>query len=248
MGSVETVRDYYVHYYEVDYKKQCLINSLMNYFEDIAILQSEKLGIGIDYLNENKIAWVLYKWDIKIERYPVYAETVKVRTYPYSFIKFYAYRRYEVIDSNENVIVSGNSMWLLINTETKRPVKIPEHIYDTYGLSKDNADALEIEDAAPLSKIDNIKEFEVRYSDIDTNRHVNNVKYVDWSIETVPLEIVLNYTLKRLKVTYKKETTYGETIKASIESVKSDSGITCMHKISDLNDRELCILETEWAK
>ena len=57
------------------------------------------------------------------------------------------------------------------------------------------------------------KSFDVRYSDIDTNMHVNNVKYVSWALETVPKDIVLNYELKNVKVTYEKETTYGETIK-----------------------------------
>ena len=49
-----------------------------------------------------------------------------------------------------------------------------------------------------------MKIFNVRYSDIDTNGHVNNSKYVSWIIETVPLEIVLNYTLKNLKMDYKR--------------------------------------------
>lgn len=48
-------------------------------------------------------------------------------------------------------------------------------------------------------------EFIARYSDIDTNRHVNNVKYADWSIEIVPLDIVMSYCLKRMKITYKKK-------------------------------------------
>jgi medium-chain acyl-[acyl-carrier-protein] hydrolase len=248
MNSAVLERDYYIHYYEVDYKKRCLISSLLNYFEDAAIIQSESRGVGIDYLRENKIAWVLYKWDIKIERPPVHAETIKVRTYPYSFMKFYAYRKFEVIDSSGNVIVAANSMWLLINTENKKPVKIVENIYEAYGIDRDRMDALETVDAAPLSRVDSIREFEVRYSDIDTNRHVNNVKYVDWSIETVPMEVVLDHTLKRLKATYKKETTYGATIKAATEVVRNKCGVTCLHKITDSEGKELCLLETEWSE
>lgn len=43
-------QEYRIHYYEIDYKKRALITSLMNYFDDVATCQSEKLGVGIDYL------------------------------------------------------------------------------------------------------------------------------------------------------------------------------------------------------
>lgn len=60
MSGIMTEREYIIHYYEVDIKKRCLITSLMNYLQDIALTQSADCGVGIDYLNENKLAWVLY--------------------------------------------------------------------------------------------------------------------------------------------------------------------------------------------
>ncbi|MGB4470493.1 MAG: acyl-ACP thioesterase, partial [Tepidanaerobacteraceae bacterium] len=108
--------------------------------------------------------------------------------------------------------------------------------------------SLEIEDAAAPSLIDVEKEFRVRYSDIDTNRHVNNVKYAAWAIESVPLEIVLNCTLTNLKVTYKKETTYGKNIKTLTQIIRQGENTTCLHSIVDENKNELCLLESKWAK
>jgi medium-chain acyl-[acyl-carrier-protein] hydrolase len=119
-------KEYSIHYYEIDYKKRCLITSLMNYFQDLAIMQSEMLGVGIDYLAENKLAWVLYRWDIKIDRHPLYGDTVKVKTYPHSFAKFYAYRKFEVMDKSGNMIASAYTVWLLVNTGAKRPIKMDD--------------------------------------------------------------------------------------------------------------------------
>lgn len=243
-----TEREYNVHYYEVDYKKECLITSLMNYFQDIAIFQSENSGVGIDYLRENNIAWVLHKWDIDIKRYPVYGQKIKVRTIPYSLYKFYAYRKFEVEDEYGEIIVSANTEWLLINTESKKLVKIGEAMYRAYSLDNDCSKKYEIEDINAPDKIDFEKEFEVRYSDIDTNKHVNNVKYVDWSIETVPLEIVLGYKLKKLQVIYKKETTFGEVIKSRTKLIKDEGLAVCNHSIVDNDGKELCILKTVWIK
>lgn len=247
MEPVISERNYYIHYYEVDYMKRCLITSIMNYFEDLALIQSEKLGIGMDYLNKSKLAWVLYKWDIKVKRYPHFGETIKITTMPCSFKKFYAYRKFDIYDNSGNNIVSANSVWLLVDVDTKKLSKINDHIYKVYQIDE-GRETLEIGDMEKLDKIDSSLDFHVRYSDIDTNKHVNNVKYVDWSIETIPLDIVLNYELKRLKVTYKKETAYGENIKAVTELSPSDNGVVCIHKILDNNGSDLCLLETTWVK
>ena len=47
-----------------------------------------------------------------------------------------------------------------------------------------------------LTKEMNKNNFKVRYGDIDSNMHVNNVKYVEWAIESLPLDIVLIMNLK----------------------------------------------------
>lgn len=247
MSPIVTEKDYYIHYYEVDYKKKCLITSLMNYFQDIAIFQSEKAGIGIDYLRDNNIAWVLHKWDIVIKRYPSYGDIIKVKTVPYSFNKFYAYRKFDVSDDMGRIMASASTEWLLINIVSKRPVRIGEAMYTAYNIHKDSQVSIDIEGIQAPASIDVEKEFYVRYSDIDTNKHVNNVKYVDWSIETIPLEIVLNKTLSRLKVEYKKETAYGETVKVRTQIIKEEEGcITCLHGIYNMEDKELCLVSTKW--
>ncbi len=239
-------QEYRIHYYEIDYKKRVLVTSLMNYLDDVATSQSEKLGVGIDYLREHKLAWMLYKWDINIHRYPVFGEKVRVRTAPHSFYKFYAYRCFEILSHKGEKLVDAKSQWLFVDTVKKRPIKIPREMYEIYGVGVDNS--LEIEDAAAPSLIDVEKEFRVRYSDIDTNRHVNNVKYAAWAIESVPLEIVLNCTLTNLKVTYKKETTYGKNIKTLTQIIRQGENTTCLHSIVDENKNELCLLESKWAK
>ena len=56
-----------------------------------------------------------------------------------------------------------------------------------------------------MEKADNENIFKVRYGDIDSNMHVNNVRYVEWAVESLPLETVLNYELKELNVVFEKE-------------------------------------------
>jgi medium-chain acyl-[acyl-carrier-protein] hydrolase len=240
-------KEYEIHYYEVDYKKRALITSLVNYFEDIATCQSEELGVGMTYLLEKGWAWVLYKWDIKVERYPLYGEKVIVKTFPYSFKKFYAYRKFEICDSQGERVAYADSMWFLIHMEKRRPIRVAEDIYRAYGIPPEENFSLEMEDITPPKKPEKELHFNVRYSDIDTNLHVNNVKYLDWMIETVPREIVMNYTLKNIKITYQKETRYGEEIRVCTEIVEEGEIRQCLHKIVDSEGNELTLGKTTWA-
>lgn len=249
MEPIVTEREYLIHYYEVDYKKRALITSIMDYFGDMAMYQSDTLGIGIKYIEENNLAWVMYKWDININRYPKYGEKIKVITKAEGFKKFYAYRSFEIKDNSGEVIVKANSIWLLINIKRRKPVRISDDFYTAYSVPKDKSDFEEIENIKILDKIDNEKVFNVRYSDIDTNRHVNNVKYAAWAIEVVPKEVVIDYKLNNLKVIYKKETGYGQAIKSAVQiNHINKNKIICIHNIMDQEDKKLTEIETVWVK
>lgn len=239
-------KNYFIHYYDVDLKQRASIFSLLRYFEDIAILHSEDVNRGIEYYNQHHVGWVLYKWDIKITKYPEFKEIIKVRTQPSHLKGFHAFRYFDILDSDGNQIVTANSMWLFLNTGTKRPTRITDDIFEGYGVDKNKMTELEFGNIDKIAKIDFEKEFDVRYVDIDSNRHVNNIKYVEWALEMVPQNIVDNYTLGHLIVNYKKETAYGNSVTSLIEINIEKEKIKCIHQISS-GDSVLCILESVWS-
>lgn len=238
-------RNYFVHYYDSDLKKRALITSLMRYFEDIAILQSEDASVGLDYYTNNKVAWVLYKWDIEILDFPKFKDTIRVVTCPLAFAKFYAFRSFDIYSLTGEHQVRGGSMWFFVDMNTRRPAKIPQEVYDSYQITPADTRQLEIEDPQSPGEISYSTNFRVRQSDIDTNGHVNNIKYIEWALEALPQEIFTGYRLRRIKVVYKKETTYGSMITSSASSIKEDDKVKFRHKISD-GELDLCFIETEW--
>lgn len=240
-------REYFIHYYDCENNLKLSPVSLLKYFEDIALLNSEDAGIGFAYYNKNNVAWLLYKWDIIINQLPVYREKIKIITEPLGYSRFYAYRIFEVMNSNNDLLIRGNSLWFLVDTTLRRPKKVSEDFYSGYHVSPEDRRELPIEDASILNKADNQKEFFVRKSDIDLNNHVNNTKYVEWAFEMVPEKIIKDFTLKRLKVNYKKETHYGKKIKTLIEVCDEPELIICRHKIIE-QEEDICYLETQWKK
>ncbi len=240
-------RDYFIHYYDAGLNKKVLPVSLMRYFEDIATLQSESRGIGLDYYANNDVAWLIHKWDIKFYKYPKFQDSIKVVTTPMGFFRFYAFRKFEVYNLQKELIAEANSMWFFINTKLRKPAKINDDMLKGYNIAQGENRDLQIVDPGNLTKEDFVKEFFVRQSDIDSNEHVNNISYVDWAMETVPPEILKNYEMKRLKIIYKKETHYGSKIRSASEIKETENGIIFYHKISEA-ENEICLLESFWQK
>ena len=79
--------------------------------------------------------------------------------------------------------------------------------------------------------------FKVRYGDIDSNMHVNNVRYVEWAVESRDLSVV-----------FEKECKYGAEIIASYELREDNDELIVLHKIENDEGTELSILKSRWIK
>ncbi len=248
MAGVVTEKKFDVHYSQVDLYKRIKITNTMDFFNDIAAYQSETLGIGIDYLKQNNLGWILLKWEIDVIKLPTYMEQVIVMTQPVGAKKFYAYRNFEIRDLKGNILVKAKSLWGQIDIKNMRPIRIAENTLEIYQIEDQKVGALKFDKISDCKKIDNSITFKIRYGDIDTNGHVNNEKYIAWMIESVPKEIVIGYSLTKLKINYKKETKYGEEIKVLSEINKENNEIVCIHKIIDLDGQVLTVGESCWVK
>lgn len=236
-------KKYEVCYYDVDLFGKLKLSSLMNFLGDIATEHSEKLGIGIEFQKENNKAWVLYKWDIELNSDISYGEEITVRTDPYSFRKFYAYRTFEVLNSEGNIVAKAKSMWLMIDIERRRAIRVPKEICEAYNVSCD----LEL----PMGNVRDFKgkevgKFYTEYDHIDTNNHVNNVNYITWAINNTPMEKLEVLSPENITVIYKKEAKYKDLIKVETEFLEEDN--IGLYRFKSQEDEELSIIEIKFSK
>ncbi|EKQ57752.1 MULTISPECIES: acyl-ACP thioesterase domain-containing protein [unclassified Clostridium] len=242
-------KKYEIHYYEVNSQLRCKLSSIIDFICDVGTQQSEYLGGGIEYCTKNNCAWVFYKYDIKMYRYPMFGENISVTTQPVGFKKFYGLRKYFIMDEENNLIGEALALFFLIDIEKRRPMRIQKEQYDIYGVDGDVDYDISMDKVERVDEEQYIKEFNIRYSDIDSNNHVNNVKYVEWAIEAVPLDVVNNYVLRRIKVTFEKETKYGDTI-SSVATVREsdEKKLKSYHTIRNGEGTLVTLLEADWEK
>ena len=248
--SKSFTKKYEIHYYEVDSKLRGKLSSIINFICDIGTQQAEYFGGGIDYCTKNNCAWVFYKYDITMYRYPMFGETVSINTEIVGVKKFYALRKYSIFDEQDKLIGEALALFFLIDIEKRRPMRIQKEQYDMYGVDGDVNYDISMDKLERVNEEQYHKQFHIRYSDIDSNNHVNNVKYVEWAMEAVPVEVVNKYILKRIKVTFEKETTYGEEISASatVREINDDNLLKSYHNIRNNEGAELTLLEADWEK
>ncbi|MGN0290615.1 MAG: acyl-[acyl-carrier-protein] thioesterase [Lachnospiraceae bacterium] len=197
-----------VRFSEVDENRRIKLISILDYFQDCCTFQSEDVGGGIEYLKERQRAWMLASWQVVIEEYPKLGDKLKVYTVPYEFKSFFGYRNLLLENEQGEIIAYANSNWIFVDTQTGKPVRIPEEIAKAYELYE----AYPMEYAPRKIKLpeelEEKEEIVVHQFCIDTNHHVNNGKYVLLAEEYLPKD----YRVRELRVDYRKAAMLGDVL------------------------------------
>jgi len=218
-------------------------SALMQYLEDIAAKNADTLDFGYDAITSNNFGWFLLKYTMEFQDYPQNKYELIVETEPRGANKLFAYRDFYIKDKNGNQLGKVCSTWGLIDLATKSMLS-PAEVFAGKMLSFEKKETdLKYNKIPAISEVSNEKTFEVRFDDIDVNRHVNNATYIVWAFEALPVEFMENKKLQRLDINFKKEMKYG----ASVVSQVSISDNQSVHSIKNASTgEELATLLAIW--
>lgn len=207
-----------IRYSETDETGALSLLGVINYLQDCSTFQSEDIGLGVEYLEEKKRAWLLSSWRIVIDRYPVLGERIKIGTWATSSKGIYGYRDFVIMDQDGNYLVRAESIWFFCDTEKMVPVRVMPEDVAAYG----NEEALDLGKAP--RKILIPEEYEegipvtIATHHLDTNHHVNNAQYVDIAREAVPYTKIV----KGIRADYKKAAVLGEILVPRVTKTGED--------------------------
>ena len=237
-------KEYLIKSYECDRNNSLRLITLMNIFQDMGGTHAYKMGVGIDFCIQNKLAWVSSNYHIKIFSLPKMHEKILVTTWPAIENKLSAVREFSVVNKAGDVLVTASSQWVLLSWEKKRPVLMRDHLpeYKKFPQRALETDFTKIEN---VERIDFETKFVARFDDIDLNNHVNNAVYALWSSEAVETDFRLTHRVGELEIAFKREALLGEKIKVITET----HGETSIHSvIARTDDRELAKCKIKWEK
>jgi medium-chain acyl-[acyl-carrier-protein] hydrolase len=203
-----------IHTYEVDPGFRLSVPALLGFLQEAAGHNADALGFSIPQLAARNLTWMLSRLRVRLREHPGWRASLTVETWPCGFSRLFALRDFR-LRLEGRVIGEAASAWLLMDLGRRRPVR-PESAADWSGLiHPERAFAADLEKLPPFPPADEglrQAELGVRYCDLDVNLHANNLRYVEWVLESLPGELLRSSVPRELDLDFLAEAGAGERI------------------------------------
>lgn len=211
------------------------------YFQEtFALYCKDKKLAAFDIVDKN-LLWVISELHIEFTgEMPFWSEEVSVTVWISEITKLRIYADFE-LKYKGNVIAKGDSLWFILNSQTRRPVNPvdllkPFEVCEELVFGEHSKFDL-VEDGALLFE----KNYTVNVFDLDFNHHMNNLKYVLIAVHTLPNEYLTSYSVKSYKIKFLKECFLDDEINCEFYENKNHSYFVQTRKSDNV---PVCKIET----
>ena len=217
-----TEHDFYVECHECSRDDYIFPSILAGDFQEVA--EDGVLACGVDTptLKANDFCWIILRMSVEMDKFPVWKENFKIRTWGCGVDKLFWRRDYAVFDDEGNEIGRSCSDWIVADNNTHAPVrpsKVAE-VFDNQDLLNAQNDRLALPYASPKLRFPNdmsvlgepVLSKYADYSELDHNDHVNNTRYIAWAYDVLFKLGVDLYSIRKFDINYHAEVKSGEKV------------------------------------
>jgi len=241
-------KQFELRYFEMNKFGEAASTTILTLLEETAADHCYSINHSLYDLEKQNIGWVLLSGIMTMDRYPGYKEKIIIRTWLSSYSMIKGIRENIIYDEKMNVIGRAKGLWVFFDIIKRRPRQIFDSIKERWSCCNDESINHDI--AKKIKTIDNslhIKEFKVNRFDVDANQHVNNIRYLQWIMESISEEIIDNYYLYAVDGRFISEAEYGDTIVSFTERDVNDNSF--IHTIKTQKNNKVCATaKTFWKK
>jgi acyl-ACP thioesterase len=242
-------QDFPVHSYEVDTEGLLTPRALFAFLQEAAGGDAARGGYTMERLAEDGLVWMIQWMRVEIERHPRRGETLAVTTWARRLDRALAWREFDVVDASRARVAVGTSRWAVVDVEARRLVRLPEFVRRSPVPDRPPALDRGPSTLEPAEPAELERRFEVRRGDLDTVRHVNNTRYVEWALETVPDDVQASSRPSAIEIAFRREATYGDAIVARTRRLAGDGETAFAHELrSDGTGHELARALSVWRR
>lgn len=199
---------YKVTSYLVNLQGKAGLHAILNFIQDVGLQHAKHFKA---YLPENR-GWVFTRQKLSMQTWPHLNEVITLKTWlrpPTSDL--FLMREYEMY-VEDHKIGEATSTFSVIDLEKRKLIK-----NDWSDFSEIWRKDFHLDNEPKKINIDadtyELARFQVRNSDIDLNNHVNNTKYAQWILDSVPIEVLKeDLELVSYEVNFLAETKMGDVV------------------------------------
>ena len=191
---------------------------MLSLLENIACMHSDEAKFGIREIPITHLSWVQLNWRVQIIRRLRYGEIVAIKTWVHDTTKVSTLRDFEVLDENNKQVCIATTRWTLTNIDTQSITRIPEDVIKRY--SSNNLLVMpdfEFKKLKEPESFSNEYLYSTQRRDIDVNKHMHNLNYLDLAYEALPEDVyektLSNDNFKNIEIMYKNAILLGDTSK-----------------------------------
>ena len=249
MNTEQNIRmeKFRIRAFEIDTRGKLSVAALCNYMQEIAGNHAQQLGVGLEAMLEQKMIWVLSRLYLQIEEYPPWGETISVETWPAVAEGKFALRDFLFHTGKDTLFGRATTSWMVLNIEHRKPVTLPAVVEQINRPARERALIDPLTKFHLLNRIDWERKFRVRLSDLDLNFHVNNVSYIKWALDSIPLPIWQAHQLQSLEISFRAESHLDEIVQIQVQQTdENNKKLIEQRLIREKDCRELAALRTFW--
>ena len=236
-----------VRSFETDPLGRLQVPILCKLLQEAATAHAAILGVAVETLIESGVAWVLSRLHLDMQRWPTSDEEIIIETWPEAASRLFTERRFEVFDVSNRRIGAASTLWLILDLERRRPIRLPADVVERLGELGLGSEPRRFGDLVTPDPVDRELDFTVRRSDLDSAEHVNNTSYVEWAIEAVPDEVWSTAELAELEIQFVAECHQGQIVLSRSQLVERGGDIEVRHQLMRHEDgAEVARARTVW--
>ncbi|NLI94990.1 MAG: hypothetical protein GX350_04210 [Erysipelotrichaceae bacterium] len=196
-----------------DFNNRLTPEAILNFVQDNNERQMVELGLGYDdLLKEGFIALILRtKYEVLTDDLSGLTD-IEVITWPQKPGRVEHNRDFLIYNVDGTPLIKGTSLWVVVDYKTRMIQRgnVVSYAVTTFKQANFKEPLNKLKDVPALVNEDKMKH-EVKFTDLDENKHLNNTKYARIILDA--LELSIDENIKTFEIDYVSEVKYGETLK-----------------------------------
>lgn len=185
---------------------------------EISTEHANSLGIGYAELIKKNIGWVLSRVSLEMYRYPRINETYVLTTWIESYNRFFSERNIAITAPGGEVLGYARTVWVAMDFEKRTLANLTQLDRNSFPVADLPCPIDRTPNLPPTGEGATAVPYTFKYCDLDFNRHVNTVRYIELLLNQKSLEHYDVFVAGRFDIHFHHECRYGQTVELRVES------------------------------
>ncbi|MGE5085684.1 MAG: acyl-[acyl-carrier-protein] thioesterase [Bacillota bacterium] len=224
---------------------------LLNLLQETAWMHAEAIGFGMHDMARQGLYWVLTRQTVQMKKWPTFKQSISIETWLRPPEGAFVTREFLIKASMGEVLGGCATSWLALDRQTGK-ILPSQNLRPWNHICQDLATGVTTEKIPVSGDYEKLARFRVRNSDLDINQHVNNCKYAQWILDSIPYELHKTLKLTSYSVNFLAETYLEDKVEIDrrVQTVTESgvSGASIYRGIRAGDEKVLFTARLEWEK